>query len=45
MKFDIEKIKEAGYEATTPMIIANTTAYPDVIETYKEMIRKSKNLL
>ncbi|KOS04062.1 PTS sugar transporter subunit IIA, partial [Paenibacillus polymyxa] len=33
MEFDMEAIKEAGYVLTTPVIVANTTNYLDVIET------------
>lgn len=30
LTFDIEKIKEAGYEITTPFIVTNSDAYSDV---------------
>ena len=30
MEFDIEKIKEAGYDVTTPVIICNTPEFPDM---------------
>ncbi|MCG3797190.1 PTS beta-glucoside transporter subunit EIIBCA [Bacillus toyonensis] len=43
--FDIEKIKEAGYLVTTPVIITNTAQYTDIIETNKEQITKNEDLL
>lgn len=43
--FDIEKIKEAGYLVTTPVIITNTAKYMDIIETNKERITKNEDLL
>lgn len=33
LEFDIEKIKAAGYDIITPMIITNTDDYSDVIST------------
>lgn len=33
LEFDMEKIKAAGHPVTTPVIIANTDAYADVIPT------------
>lgn len=31
VEFDIEKIKELGYDITTPIIVANTEAYSEII--------------
>lgn len=45
VNFDIEKIKEAGYPVTTPIIITNTNHYVDVIETDKETIQANEGLL
>jgi beta-glucoside PTS system EIICBA component len=45
VNFDIEKIKEAGYLVTTPVIITNTNRYVDVIETSDEMIHAKEGLL
>ncbi|WP_419881506.1 beta-glucoside-specific PTS transporter subunit IIABC [Peribacillus sp. B-H-3] len=45
VNFDIEKIKEAGYPVTTPVIITNTNRYVDVIETSDEMIHAKEGLL
>ena len=33
LEFDINKIKEAGYDIITPMIITNSDDYSDVIPT------------
>lgn len=38
---DAEKIQEAGYLITTPVIITNTAKYTDIMETNKEKITKN----
>jgi PTS system beta-glucosides-specific IIC component len=43
--FDIEKIKEAGYPVTTPIIITNTDRYTDVIDMNKEAVHAKEALL
>jgi beta-glucoside PTS system EIICBA component len=43
--FDIDKIKEAGYPVTTPVIITNTNNYLDVIETNKDNVKATESLL
>jgi beta-glucoside PTS system EIICBA component len=43
--FDIEKIKEAGYPVTTPIIITNTDRYVDIIEMNKEAVHEKEGLL
>ncbi|MBT2738881.1 beta-glucoside-specific PTS transporter subunit IIABC [Bacillus sp. ISL-7] len=45
VNFDIEKIKEAGYPVTTPIIITNTNRYIDILETGKETIQAKEGLL
>ncbi|TQR98147.1 beta-glucoside-specific PTS transporter subunit IIABC [Paenibacillus ottowii] len=45
MEFDMEAIKEAGYVLTTPVIVANTANYLDVIETEKKTIGYKEDLL
>lgn len=45
VNFDIEKIKEAGYPVTTPVIITNTNRYVDVIETNKATVHEKEGLL
>lgn len=45
MEFDMEAIKEAGYILTTPVIVANTANYLDVIETEKKSIDYQEDLL
>ncbi|MBU9705552.1 beta-glucoside-specific PTS transporter subunit IIABC [Paenibacillus sp. AK121] len=45
MEFDMEAIKKAGYVLTTPVIVANTTSYLDVIETEKKTIGYKEDLL
>ncbi|RHW05916.1 beta-glucoside-specific PTS transporter subunit IIABC [Bacillus cereus] len=45
VQFDLEKIKEEGYQVTTPVIITNTKSYNDIIETNKETVQVKENLL
>ncbi|MFP3123077.1 beta-glucoside-specific PTS transporter subunit IIABC [Ectobacillus funiculus] len=45
VNFDIEKIKEAGYPVTTPIIITNTDRYIDIIEMTKETVQENDGLL
>ena len=45
IKFDIEKIKEAGYNTITPVIITNSSEYLDVIETHENKVNKLDTLL
>ena len=42
---DIEKIKEAGYNTITPVIITNSSEYLDVIETHENKVNKLDTLL
>ncbi|WP_375088717.1 beta-glucoside-specific PTS transporter subunit IIABC [Peribacillus sp. RS7] len=44
--FDLEKIKEAGFEVTTPIIITNTDRYIEILDFNKKSIHaKEENLL
>lgn len=43
--FDLEKIKEAGYNPITPVIISNTADYLDVIETTNTSVTAQDKLL
>ncbi|MEH7314039.1 beta-glucoside-specific PTS transporter subunit IIABC [Priestia megaterium] len=45
VNFDIEKIKEAGYPVTTPIIITNTDRYIDIIDLNKETVQVKEALL
>ena len=45
IKFDIEKIKEAGYEVITPVIITNTDSYSDVLASNIKQVKKGEILL
>jgi beta-glucoside PTS system EIICBA component len=45
VEFDLEKIKEAGYDTTTPIIITNSNQYADVIETNQPSTVKEDVLL
>nr|WP_263323159.1 beta-glucoside-specific PTS transporter subunit IIABC [Neobacillus sp. Marseille-Q6967] len=45
VNFDIEKIKEAGYPVTTPVIITNTDRYIDIIDMKKEEVQAEESLL
>ena len=42
---DIEKIKEAGYDVTTPVIILNTDQYAIVEKTATGEVTKESNLI
>ncbi|MNC62179.1 PTS system beta-glucoside-specific EIIBCA component [compost metagenome] len=43
--FDHEKIKEAGYEIITPVIVTNADSYLDVLETSSRDVQMKENLL
>lgn len=45
VNFDIDKIKEAGYPVTTPIIITNTDRYINIIEMNKEKVHENEGLL
>jgi len=45
VKFDIEKIKEAGYQIITPVIITNTNNYVDILASNKKQIKNGEILL
>lgn len=45
IQFDLEKIKEAGYSMTTPIVITNSGDYLDVVETEAENLEQNDLLL
>lgn len=45
VEFEIEKIKESGYQVTTPVIITNTDNYLEIIETTNSSTKSSEKLL
>lgn len=45
IQFDIDKIKEAGYETVTPVIVTLTQQEVDVFETTQEHVQKNDVLL
>ncbi|WP_342571887.1 beta-glucoside-specific PTS transporter subunit IIABC [Paenibacillus sp. FSL R5-0749] len=45
IQFDIDKIKEAGYETVTPVIVTLTKQEVDVFETNQEQVEKNDVLL
>lgn len=45
VNFDIEKIKEAGFDVTTPVIITNTDRYLEIVESDKQKVQAKENLL
>lgn len=45
VKFDIEFIKNKGFCMETPVIVANTDDFLDVVETVKEQVNPGENLL
>ncbi|MNW10728.1 PTS system beta-glucoside-specific EIIBCA component [compost metagenome] len=45
IEFDLEQIKNEGYQSTTPIIITNTANYSDVIGTKKAAIKPGEDLM
>ncbi len=45
LEFDMQKIKEAGYPLTTPVIIANTNDYAEVLPTEAEEVASGDMLI
>ena len=42
---DIEKVKEAGYDVITPVIISNTFEYGDVLGVEEQNVKAGDNLI
>ncbi|MCG7381042.1 beta-glucoside-specific PTS transporter subunit IIABC [Paenibacillus sp. ACRRY] len=45
MEFDLQAIKDAGYETVTPIIITNTSNYLDVVGTESASVNEKDKLL
>lgn len=45
VEFDIDKIKEAGYQLVTPIIVTNTPNYTDILPIQKDYIKEQETLL
>jgi PTS system beta-glucosides-specific IIC component len=45
VEFDLVKIKEAGYEVTTPVVITNSMNYLEVNAVNKESVKEQETLL
>lgn len=45
IRFDIEKIKEAGFDITTPVIITNMDKFTDIIVTDKEEVKANDDFI
>ena len=45
MEFDLQAIKDAGYETVTPIIITNTSNYLDVVGTENASVNEKDKLL
>ncbi|WP_088013193.1 beta-glucoside-specific PTS transporter subunit IIABC [Gottfriedia acidiceleris] len=45
VEFDLVKIKEAGYEVTTPIVITNSTNYLEINAVNKENVKENETLL
>lgn len=45
LEFDMDKIKEAGYDLTTMVIITNSNDYMDVLPSDKDTVNKDDTLL
>ena len=45
VEFDLQAIKDAGYETVTPVIITNTSNYLDVVATKNTSVNEKDKLL
>ncbi len=45
IEFDIEKIKEAGYDITTPIVITNSTDYLDVVQMKDRYVKHGEEII
>lgn len=45
IRFDLEQIKQAGYDVITPVIVTNTASYLDVLPTYQGTVEPSRDVL
>ncbi|WP_338539924.1 beta-glucoside-specific PTS transporter subunit IIABC [Paenibacillus tundrae] len=45
MEFDLQAIKDAGYEIVTPIIITNTSSYLDVVGTKEASVQEKDKLI
>ncbi|MGE8203294.1 PTS beta-glucoside transporter subunit IIBCA [Heyndrickxia sp. NPDC080065] len=45
VEFDIDQIKEAGYQIVTPIIVTNTSNYKEITATKKESVSEQEKLL
>ena len=45
IQFDIENIKAAGYEVTTPVVITNTNQYLEVVPSKAEKVQAKDELI
>ncbi|RFB13669.1 PTS beta-glucoside transporter subunit IIBCA [Bacillus sp. HNG] len=45
LKVDFEKVKEAGYDITTPLIVTNTASYIDVVAKDVAEVKKEDTIL
>ncbi|HZG18365.1 MAG TPA: beta-glucoside-specific PTS transporter subunit IIABC [Candidatus Bathyarchaeia archaeon] len=45
VEFDIDKIKEAGYQVVTPIIITNTSNYTKISPTSQHAVKEQESLL
>ncbi len=43
--FDLEKVKEAGFEVTTPVIVTNTDRYNEIVSYEQANIKRKEKLL
>ncbi|MDM8099105.1 beta-glucoside-specific PTS transporter subunit IIABC [Oceanobacillus oncorhynchi] len=45
LEFDIDKIKDAGYDITTPIIVTNSNEFMDIVGQEKEKVEKLENII
>ncbi|MGG7142370.1 beta-glucoside-specific PTS transporter subunit IIABC [Clostridium nigeriense] len=45
VEFNIDKIKEEGFDITTPIVVTNSSEYSDIVTMKKGFIRYNENIL
>jgi beta-glucoside PTS system EIICBA component len=45
VEFNIDKIKEEGFDITTPIVITNSSEYSNIVEVKKGFIKYNENIL
>lgn len=45
LEFDMEQIREAGYDLTTPMVVSNSDAYTDILAVESKEVAQGETVL